>query len=307
MLGIPPLYDKPQADERCEETRAKVRERGYITAGKVKALTAFFSVQKGEEDNIRVVYDGSVSELNEVLWVPRFVLPTLWTHLRAVENGTFMADVNIGEMLLNFNLHEGVRPYAGVDLTHYFPDGSRERVWEAWGWAAMGLTLSPFQAVQGMAYAAEVIFGDRKDPEKPVHWDWVWMNLPGQVGYDPSKPWVSKIREEDGRIAGDMFSFVDDLRPTSTSKEEAWKAARRIGATLGFLGLQDASRKRRDGSQTLGAWSGLVIRTGEGGVWVMVSQDKWDNAKSLVAEMQAMVATTGQRMDRIRLEQIRGF
>jgi hypothetical protein len=86
----------------------------------------------------------------------------------------------------------------------------------------MGLTLSPFQAVQGMAYAEEVFLGDRKGPENPFRWDWIWMNLPGQVGYGPSKPWVSKIREEDGRIAGDMFSFfVDDLRPTSTSKEEA--------------------------------------------------------------------------------------
>jgi hypothetical protein len=171
----------------------------------------------------------------------------------------------------------------------------------------MGLTSSPFQAVQGMAYAEEVILGDRKDPEKSFQWDWVRMNLQGQVGYDPSKPWVSKIREENGRIAGDMFSFVDDLRPMSTSKEEAWKAARRIGATLGFLGLQDASRKRRDGSQTSGAWSGLVIRMDKGGVWVMVSHDKLDKAKSLVAKMQAMVATTSQRMDRIQLEQIRGF
>jgi hypothetical protein len=266
MLGIPPLYDKPQANEQCEETREKVREKlqkvreqGYITAGKVKALTAFFYVQKGEDD-IRVVYDGSVSGLNEVLWVPRFVLPTLRTQLRAVENGTFMADLDIGEMFLNFILHEGVRPYARVDLTHHFPDGSRERVWEAWGRAAMGLMSSPFQAVQqGMAYAEEVIFGDRKDPENPFRWDWVRMNLPGQVGYDPSKPWVPIIREEDGRIAGDMFSFVDDLRPTSTSKEEAWKAARRIGATLGFLGLQDASRKRRDGSQTLDARCTILL------------------------------------------------
>jgi hypothetical protein len=199
MLKIPPLYDKPQANERCEETRINVRARGYITPGKVKALTAFFSVQKGEDDITRVVYDGSISGLNEALWVPRFILPTLRTHLRAVEDGTFMAGVDIGEMFLNFMLHEGVRPYAVVDLTHYFPDGSRERVWEAWGWAAMGLTSSPFQAVQGMAYAEEVILvGDRKDPENPFCWDWIRMNLPGQVGYDPSKPWVSKIREEDG-------------------------------------------------------------------------------------------------------------
>jgi hypothetical protein len=39
----------------------------------------------------------------------------------------------------------------------------------------------------------------------------------------------------------------------------------------------------------------------------MVSQDKWDKAKGLVAEMQAMVATSGQRLDRVQLEQIRGF
>jgi hypothetical protein len=164
--------------------------------------------------------------------------------------------------------------YAGVDL-------SQDRVWEAWGRAAMGLTPSPFQAVQRMAYAKEVILGDRKDPANPFRWDWVQMNLPGQVGYDPSKPWVSKIRKEDGRIVGDIFSFVDDLRPTSTSKREAWKAAQHICATLGFLGLQDAAGKRLDRSQAPGAWSGSVIRMSDGGVRVMVSQDKWGKPRVL--------------------------
>jgi hypothetical protein len=52
-----------------------------------------------------MVYDGLVSGLNDSLWVPQFVLPTLQTHLRSVEEGAYMTDVDIGEMFLNFVLH----------------------------------------------------------------------------------------------------------------------------------------------------------------------------------------------------------
>jgi hypothetical protein len=54
----------------------KARERRYIAPGLVKSLTAFFAVPKGEDD-IRLVYDGSVSGLNLSIWVPRFFLTTL--------------------------------------------------------------------------------------------------------------------------------------------------------------------------------------------------------------------------------------
>jgi hypothetical protein len=70
----------------------------------VESLTSFFEVEKGEDD-IRLVYDGSVSGLNLTIWVPRFFLPTVRTHLRAVDKNTYMADVDIGEMFLNFILH----------------------------------------------------------------------------------------------------------------------------------------------------------------------------------------------------------
>jgi hypothetical protein len=133
------------------------------------------------------------------------------------------------------------------------------------------------------------------------------MNLPRQLDYDPSLPWVSKVRDEDGRIVSDLFSFVDDLRPTSTSKKEGWKAARRAASVLTFLGLQDASRKRRDSSQTRGAWAGAVIRTGPDGVMITVSQEKWTKAKALVAEVLEMGDTNPKSMNRKRLEQIRFF
>ena len=45
-----------------------------------------------------MVYDGTRSGLNDCIWVPRFLLPTVGTHLRAVEAGTFMGDMDVGEM-----------------------------------------------------------------------------------------------------------------------------------------------------------------------------------------------------------------
>jgi hypothetical protein len=308
IMGKTPRYEKPQPDEKNAETRdkvraklEKVRERQYIQKGFVESLTAFFSVPKGIDD-IRIVYDGSVSGLNDVLWVPRSMLPSVHSHLRAVENGTFMAEVDIGEMFLNFMLHAGVRPFAGVDGSHYFPGETDERVWETWVQAAMGLTSSPYQ------FAEEMIFGDRHDPRNPYRrWDRIRLNLPGQRDYDPSLPWVSKVRKEDGRIARNLFSFVDDLRPTSTSKKEGWKAAQRAASILSYLGLQDASRKRRDSSQTPGAWAGAVIRSGEDHVYIVVSKEKWKRAKRLVEEVAEMIVATPTSMDRKRLEQIRGF
>jgi len=98
------------------------------------------------EDDIRMVYDGTVSGLNEAMWVPRFGMSSLETHYRALEPGTYMADADVGECFLNFMLHKSVRPLTGVDLTCYFSDPDGLPVWEAWQRSAMGLKSSPFQA-----------------------------------------------------------------------------------------------------------------------------------------------------------------
>ena len=185
------------------------------------SLTAFFPVEKGDDD-IRMVYDGSVNGLNDAMWVPRFVLPKINTHLRAVEEQTFMADVDAGERFLNFVLHEELRSLSGVDLTCFFPSADGAPVWETWQRAAMGLKSSPYQCTQAMGMAEEVIRGDRLEPTNVFRWDRVRLNLPGQEGYDPSVPWVSKVRDSDGRITADLFTFVDDLRPTGSSKEQGW-------------------------------------------------------------------------------------
>jgi hypothetical protein len=133
------------------------------------------------------------------------------------------------------------------------------------------------------------------------------MNLPASEVYRPNLPWVSKVRDSDGRVTVDVFSFVDDLRPTGASKREAWLATRKAGITLSYLGLQDASRKGRDSSMTPGAWAGSLLRSDDGQVRILLAQEKWDKAKRLIMETQDLLLADADRIPRKRLEQIRGF
>jgi hypothetical protein len=56
----------------------------------------------------------------------------------------------------------------------------------------MGLRSLPFQWVQAMGIAKEVIQGDPTDFKNVFWWDLVELNLPGSEGYDRSRPWVAK-------------------------------------------------------------------------------------------------------------------
>jgi hypothetical protein len=217
LMSSPPEYRRAQKDERDEKVKQLVikklehsRERKYIEAGDVRSFMSFFSVSKGEDD-IRMVYDASKSGLNEIIWVPRFPLPTIATHLRAVECGTYMADLDVAEMFLNFNLHPQLQELCGVDLTHFCgTEQGDSTIHERWTRAAMGLRSSPYQAVQAMTIAEEVILGDPRDETNPFRWARVQLNLPGQREYNPSLPWVSKVRAvqqlgEREVIASDVF------------------------------------------------------------------------------------------------------
>jgi hypothetical protein len=73
----------------------------------------------------------------------------------------------------------------------------------------MGLQSSPYQAVQAMGVAEEVVCGVRKVPTNVYPWDTVRMNLQGTSDYRPNIPWVSKYRLSDEKIAADLFIFVE--------------------------------------------------------------------------------------------------
>jgi hypothetical protein len=232
FIDQPPLNRKPQrpapnakVQDQMREKLETVRNRNYIGPIPVASLTNFFHVDKGFWD-IRLVYGGTALGLNASIWVSGFEMPTINFHLRAVGPDTFMADIDIGEIFLNFFLHADVGPYAGVNFTHYFPTEEGKVLWEQWYQCAMGLTSLLYLACQGMGFAEDVIWGDRHDPTNVYRWKVVKSNLPGQKYYDPSVPWVGKMRDSEGKeLAANFFIFVDDVRPCRLTKSEAWQAA----------------------------------------------------------------------------------
>ena len=72
----PKAWLRPQGRVKTREEHAliqrklkKVRDRGYVAEGPIDSLTSFFAVPKGTDD-IRMVYDGTKSGLNDAIWVP---------------------------------------------------------------------------------------------------------------------------------------------------------------------------------------------------------------------------------------------
>jgi hypothetical protein len=62
-------------------------------------------------------------------------------------------------------------------------------------------------------------------------------------------------------------------------------ASRTVASRIQYLGIQEASRKRRPPTRTPGAWAGGVFRTSAMSDSVTVSQDKWEKAKLLIGSL----------------------
>jgi len=88
-------------------------KKNYIEDGFVRNLTRFFAVPEVEHD-IRMVYDASASGLNECLWAPCFLMPATKTHLRTVNPGYLMADIDIGGF--RRKLRKGLTGNAGLGV-----------------------------------------------------------------------------------------------------------------------------------------------------------------------------------------------
>ena len=270
---------------------SKVRSRRYIAAGLVLSLTSFFPVPKGDDD-IRMVYDLTACGLNAALWAPSFWMPTITDVLDCATATSWFGDIDAGEMFLNYLLDERIRPYAGVDLSWLNPKGGSR--WERWTRMAMGMRPSPFVTVRLFAWAMEFIQGDRHDPLNPFHWSKVILNCPGSPTYDPSMPKVYKWNPVALAIACDCKTFVDDSRSIGPTRELVTQATHQMETRMAYLGLQDATRKRRPISRTPGEWTGSIsVAIPDVGLFVTVSQKKWDKAKSILTDLAKQFETSG--------------
>jgi hypothetical protein len=210
-----------------------VKRRYLLTTGiNVKSLIKYFAVPKGEDD-VRMVYDATANKLNECVWVPSFWLPTIDSLVRALDGESWMTDRDVGDMSLNFQLHRSVVPFTGVDLSSLY-EGSDEvgLRWAVWDRNLMGFAASPYNSIKMALVAEEVCKGNRHEEGvgidgkelNPFQWMRVRLNLPGLKEYDPCNSWISKLRS-DGRVACDLFTFVDDERVTGPDEELTWQAS----------------------------------------------------------------------------------
>jgi hypothetical protein len=113
-----PHFQRPQKAPQLEdlikvaEKLWNVRMKFYIRPGSVSSLSHYFHVAKGEPgpDN------GTGCGLNKALWAPSFWMPTSSSAIRKISFYSWMMDLDLGEMFLNFPMDPSVRPYAGVDF-----------------------------------------------------------------------------------------------------------------------------------------------------------------------------------------------
>jgi hypothetical protein len=310
IKGKLPNYRRPQRVEKDERVREQVRQKlenvrfkGYIASGTVSSLTGYFAVPKGTDD-IRMVYDATKSGLNSALWVPSFSLPAAEALLDLLSSSSWMADLDMGEMFLNFPLDLKVRPYCGIDLKPYLGHAGKSG-WELWARCMMGMVSSPYICIRAALLADEFAKGDHLDSDNPFQWQAVTLNLPGSPSYDPRQPWVYRARH-DKEMASDVVTYVDDMRPVGHSQDACWAAAHALACWYCWLGIQVSARKTRPPSQTPGAWAGTVVSTGSQGVGVQCAQDKWEKAQRLLTELSEELEHSPELSFK-GLEQKRGF
>jgi hypothetical protein len=262
----PPIGDAGIA-QLDEDKLEKLLRRRYIANGPCRNTVPRFAVPKGPTD-IRVVWDLKKNGLNEKMYTPSFFLPTMGTYLRRLTCGAHIGDFDIGEQFHNYALHERERVFCGVHIppalvSKLQSEGLDVKPLMRWDRLVFGWQTSPYYALRMLARALELAKGHPQDLESAFSFESVHLNLPGAEGYDPSLPWVLKVRR-DGSTAADIVVYFDDGRIFAATEEIARRALRQITAALQALGNQDAARKRRAVSQRPGPWAGGMTYTDQG-------------------------------------------
>ena len=228
-------------------------------------------MEKGPDD-IRMVLNGASCGINDALFASNFWLPMSNTMTRLLSFGYRAVDVDLGEMFLNFPLDHVLQGYSGIDLSmfrkellHQIPTtlAQDNRLSAIWTRSWFGLKSSPEVATTFYHLAEEFVRGKQDDPDNPLRWDEIKLNMIGEENFNPTFPNVYKWDYRKNRISGELIAYVDDLRALGFSLEHSWLIATRVCTYLQYLGIQDAARKRRVDE---GPWAGglySVSSTGE--------------------------------------------
>ena len=113
--------------------------------------------------------------------------------------------------------------------------------------------------------------GDRNSSENHSHWYQVIFNLTASVSYDISILRVYKCNQDPGCITRDCKTFVDYLRYIGSRWNIFCENTNQVETMMGYLGFQNATRKRFPITKAPGKWTGAIIIVIEGvGLFVTV-------------------------------------
>ena len=298
------IDDTPGMAEKMVKKLQKVIERGYVSDAYIRSLINCFAVAKGIQD-IRLVYDGTKSELNAAVWAPNFFLGSIESLLMFTNLQTWLADMDLGEMFLNYYMDPRIRPYSGVDVTSIFQ--SKKKLWKRWERTFMGFRSSPYNAGKLFGWTIDLIHGNRLDEANPYRWNKVQLNLPGSASYNPVEPRCCKYYNS--TLASELEAYVDDIRVGGEGELICKRAVSRAARITQYLGQQDAPRKFRPPHQTPGPWCGTFVSISNDAIWVYVSEEKWKKAGTMVASLLSAFDSPTSRplVNHKTLEKHRGF
>jgi hypothetical protein len=141
-----------------------------------------------------------------------------------------------------------------------------------------------------------------------MQWDQIILNLPGSSTYDLTLPWLIKWDKVVNTIAGDAVTFVDNVRGSGHSLENAWQVRLQYISCFQYLGIQDATPVFRPPShKDVGAWAGAIYHIGVDEIWLAVSQEKWDGGRINVAALQSDLQASGGWWNHKTLLRHKGF
>ena len=107
-----------------------------------------------------MVFDATVSGLNNTLWDPNFILPSMGIFLMMVGLETHMDNLYAGGIFYNFQLSSVLAKYFGVDLGSYLGNNKdRQGTFLCMRWVRlmMGLVLYTYYEIQGRLWESEVV------------------------------------------------------------------------------------------------------------------------------------------------------
>ena len=120
-----------------------------------------------------MVYDASNSGLNDSVFAPQLSMYTIDSHLRSVKAETFMTEIDVGEMFLNFMFEPEAQLYAEVDLNQVF---SKEglikggRLNDYWTRMLMVLSPSTYFVTKYMLIVEKLVRRDRLGADNVFRW-----------------------------------------------------------------------------------------------------------------------------------------